>query len=104
MKTIVAVASQNFKTIFNHVGKCKKKLINATENNDIASKQKLSLTKEETLHDFFQNENHQLGNILLESVIMLTRGIGNGAIQKLAKFNIICYKIEETNPDIVLEN
>jgi hypothetical protein len=58
MKTIVTVASHNFKTIFNHAGKCKENLINATENNDIVSKQKLSLTKEETLHEFFQNENH----------------------------------------------
>ncbi|REE81668.1 putative Fe-Mo cluster-binding NifX family protein [Lutibacter oceani] len=102
MKTIVAVTFQNKKTIFEHAGKCRNYLIYTIKDAVIESKKLLELTKEETLHSFFHDENNLKNNILLEVDIILTKGIGNGAIDKLARYGVICYKIEESDPDIAI--
>ncbi len=101
MKNIVAVTFQNKKSIFNHTGKCRNYLIYTINGAVIESKRLLELSRDETLRIFFQNENKK--HVLLECDILLTRGIGSGAIEKLAKYGIACYKIEETDPDIAIE-
>ena len=103
MKNIIAVASHDFKTVFDHAGKCRNFLIYTIINDNVEKKEKLYLTREETLHNIFHNNDQKISSILLEADILLTRGIGNGAIQKLAKHNVTCYKIEETDPDIAIE-
>ncbi len=104
MKTIVAVASQNKKVIFEHAGKCRNFIIYAIDEGIIESKKILELTKEETLHNASHNANNTFeSSSLLDVDILLTRGIGNGLIQKLARQNVACYKIEETNPDTAIE-
>lgn len=100
MKTLVAVTSQNKKTISEHAGKCRNFFIYTIDNNTIVNKKIVEFSKEETLHNIFQNENK---SILLDVDILLTRSIGNGAILKLAKQNVACYKIDETDPDIAIE-
>lgn len=102
MKTIVAVTFQNKKTIFNHTGKCRNYLIYTIKDSTIESKRLLNLSINETLHSFFHEENGIKNSILFESDILLTKGIGNGAIDKLAKYGIACYKIEESDPDIAI--
>ncbi|MFK5957891.1 MAG: NifB/NifX family molybdenum-iron cluster-binding protein [Lutibacter sp.] len=103
MKTIVAVASQNKKVIFEHAGKCRNFLIYAINEGIIESKNILKLTKEETLHSASHNEDNTFKSSLLDVDILLTRGIGNGLIQKLARQNVACYKIEETDPDTAID-
>ncbi len=100
MKTIVAVTAQNRKTIFEHAGKCRNFLIYTIENDVITTKKLLELTKEESLHNVLHEVNAT--SVLFDIDILLTRGIGNGAIQKLAKQNVACYKIEETDPDTAI--
>ena len=102
MKTIVAVAFQNKKSIFDHAGKCRNFLMYTINEDSIESKNLIELSKEETLHAFFHGENNSKRNILLEVDILLTRGIVDGAIQKLARYNVACYKIEEKDPDIAI--
>ncbi len=102
MKTIVAVASQNKKVIFEHAGKCRNFLIYTIIDTNIESKKILELTKEETLHNSSNREINSNKSSLLDVDILLTRGIGNGLIQKLASQNIACYKIEETDPDTAI--
>ena len=46
MKTIVAVAFQNKKTVFEHAGKCRNYLIYTINEAEIESKKLLELTKE----------------------------------------------------------
>ena len=103
MKTIVAVTFQNKKTVSSHAGKCRTYLIYTIHNSMVESKKLLELTIKETLHSFFHNENSTKRHILFESDILLTKGIGNGAIEKLAKNGVACYKIEESDPDIAIE-
>ena len=97
MKTLVAITTQNRKTIFEHAGKCRNFLIYTIEDDLITNKKLLELTKEETLHNVLHEPNSS--SVLFDMDILLTRGIGNGAIQKLATHNVACYKIEETDPD-----
>ena len=104
MKTIVAVTAQNRKTIFEHAGKCRNFLIYTIDDNVIIKKNLLELSEEETLHHFFHQEKSDVNatNSLFDVDILLTRGIGDGAIQKLAMQNVVCYKIEETDPDTAI--
>lgn len=103
MKTIVAVTAQNRKTIFEHAGKCRNFLIYTIDDNVIINKNLLELSEEETLHNLFHQENNSnITSSLFDIDILLTRGIGEGAIQKLAMQNVVCYKIEETNPDTAI--
>lgn len=104
MKTIVAVTAQNRKTIFDHAGKCRNFLIYTIDNNVIVTEKLLELSEEETLHHFFHQENSDTNatSSLFDIDILLTRGIGEGAIQKLAMQNVVCYKIKETDPDIAI--
>lgn len=103
MKTIVAVTAQNRKTIFEHAGKCRNFLIYTIDDNVIINKNLLELSEEETLHNFFHQENNSNATSSLFDIdILLTRGIGDGAIQKLAMQNVVCYKIEETDPDTAI--
>ena len=99
MKTIVAVAFQNKKTVFEHAGKCRNYLIYTINEAEIESKKLLELTKEETLHSFFHGENNLKRNNLLEVDILLTKGIGTVAFDKLTRYGVTCYKIEENDPD-----
>lgn len=103
MKTRVAVASQNKKIIFEHAGKCRNFIIYTIDGTFIESKRILELAKDETLHSTSHSENTNFNEDLLDVDILLTRGIGNGLIQKLARYNVACYKIEETNPDTAID-
>ncbi|UMB61135.1 hypothetical protein MHL31_02770 [Lutibacter sp. A80] len=101
MKNIVAVTFQNKKSIFNHTGKCRNYLIYTINGAVIEHKRLLELSRDETLRNFFQNESNK--HVLLECDILLTRGIGSGATEKLAKYGVACYKIDETDPDIAIQ-
>lgn len=104
MKTIIAVASQNKRTIFDHAGKCRNFLMYTIDDNVVVDKNLLEISKEETLHNLLHNEitNNSFASSLFDVDILLTRGIGEGAIQKLAMQNVVCYKIEETDPDTAI--
>ena len=102
MKTIVAITSQNKKTIFDHAGKCRNFIIYTINDTIIEDKKILELNKEETLHETSHAEK-VTKNILFDVDILLTRGIGNGLIQKLSNQSVACYKIEETDPDIAID-
>ncbi|MCF6182541.1 NifB/NifX family molybdenum-iron cluster-binding protein [Lutibacter sp.] len=101
MKTLVAITAQNRKTIFEHAGKCRNFLIYTIENDIITNKKLLELTQEETLHNVLHEPNSS--SVLFDIDILLTRGIGDGAIQKLTTRNVACYKVEETDPDIAID-
>lgn len=102
MKTIVAVASQNKKIIFEHAGKCRNFIIYTINNSNIDHIKILELSKEETLHNMSHSASNTIKETLLGADILLTRGVGNGLIQKLARQNVACYKIEETDPDTAI--
>jgi predicted Fe-Mo cluster-binding NifX family protein len=102
MKTKVAITVQNKRTISEHAGRCKNYLIYTIENSEVTQKYLLELTEEETLHNLFHNGNAG-ASILFDMNIILTRGIGQGAINKLASHNIVCLKVDEKDPEQAIE-
>ena len=102
MKTKVAVTVQNKRSISEHAGRCKNYLIYTIDDLEITNKYLLELSEEETLHNLFHNSNNS-ESILFDMNIILTRGIGNGAINKLASHNVVCLKINEKDPDLAIE-
>ena len=103
MKLIVAIPSQNKKEVFSHTGKCTNFIIYHLEDNIITEKRNLSLTKDETLHEFFHNINSEINNPLQGVNMLLTGGIGEGAIHKLRADGIQTHIIDEKNPDEVIK-
>ncbi len=104
MKTIIAVSSQNKKTISAHAGACRNYYIYTIENDKIITKELLELAKEETLkYTFHEDTNGNSKNKLFDVNIILTQGIGTGATSKLAMQNIKAYVIEETDPDTAVD-
>ncbi|MCB0460939.1 MAG: hypothetical protein KDC74_13130 [Flavobacteriaceae bacterium] len=103
MITKVAITSQNRKTVTEHAGRCRNFYIYTIEKEEVKGKELLELSAEETLHATFHGESKSDKNIIFDVDILLTKGIGNGAIQKLANHNVACYKITETDPDTAID-
>ena len=100
MKTIIAVSSQNKRTVSAHAGTCRNYYIYEIEDNIVISKNLLELNKEETLkYTFHEDTSESPKNKLFAVNIILTGGIGSGATAKLATRNIKAYVIEEKDPD-----
>lgn len=98
MKTLVAITSQNRKSITGHAGRCRNFFVYTIENDSIVKKELLELTSGETLHEVFHGIK-PTHSVLFDVDILLTGGIGNGAIQKLAINNVTCYTVQEKDPD-----
>lgn len=104
MKTIIAVSSQNKRTISQHAGACRNYYIYEIENDKVISKELLSLEKNETLkYTFHEDDSENPQNKLFHVNIILTGGIGAGATAKLAIRDIKAYVIEEKDPDTAIE-
>ena len=104
MMTIVAITSQNKKTVSDHAGRCRNFWIYSIDKNDIISKNLLSISKEETLHEAFHGKRSlNVKKVLCDADILLTKSIGKGASYKLANMNIASYVITESDPDIAIE-
>ena len=105
MEVTVAITSQNKKTVFEHAGKCTKFLIYRLKNNELVNKSLLEITKEESLHNFFHSDSleNEVKNPLEGVNMLLTGGIGDGAIKKLGNEGIATHLIEEKDPDIAIE-
>lgn len=102
MDTKIAVTVQNRRTISEHAGRCKNFLIYTIQNSVITNKYLLELTEDETLHNVFHNGPNS-ESILFNMNILITRGIGEGAINKLATKNVVCLKVGEKDPDLAIE-
>lgn len=104
MELNVAITSQNKKTVFDHAGKCTRFLVYQIKNNELVNKSIIEITKEESLHNFFHNDSSitKIKNPLEGVNMLLTGGIGDGAIQKLAQVGIATYLIEEKDPDMAI--
>jgi len=104
MKTIVAVTSQNKKTVTKHAGECRNYFIYAIENNKIASRQVWELHDNEILkYTFHEDKSANPKNVLYDVDILLTGSIGRGGVNRLANQNVTAYVIKEKDPDTAVE-
>ena len=104
MKTIVAVTSQNKRTVTNHAGKCTVFIMYTIENDEITSKRILELEPDESLkYIFHKDQTNSPKNVLLDSDILLSGSMGEGMVNKLAVQNVAAYVIKEKDPDFAVE-
>ena len=104
METIVAVTSQNKKTVTKHAGECRNYLIFTIENNQITSKKVLELQDNEILkYTFHEDKSRNPQNLLYDVDVLLTGSIGPEGVNQLANQNVTAYVINEKDPDVAVD-
>ncbi|MFA7276699.1 MAG: NifB/NifX family molybdenum-iron cluster-binding protein [Pseudobdellovibrionaceae bacterium] len=79
----IAVTSQNFKTVTNHAGKCRKYIIYEVEAGGIHEVERLSLPQELAFSNFC-GESHPLDGVN----VLLSLSFGKGFLEKMKHRNI----------------
>lgn len=101
MSKIIKIAVNSLKgddTIGGHSGKCRKFWIFDVLDNKIIDKSLMNLERDQTLHHVF----HESGNYnhpLFDVDILISGGIGAGAVNRLKSQNIQALITTETNAD-----
>jgi predicted Fe-Mo cluster-binding NifX family protein len=91
----IAVASQNRRTITEHAGRCRKFWIYEIEQGEVSRKAILELPKEQSFHDSSPHEPHPLDDVQ----VLISRGMGQGLMHRLAARGIQGVITAETEPD-----
>lgn len=91
----IAITSQNRKTITGHAGKCRKFWLFDIENSAVVNKELLELPIEQSFHSSAPGTPHPLDDIN----VLITGGMGNGLVQRLAAKGIQGIITSETEPD-----
>lgn len=100
MNTKIAISSNKKEAITGHAGKCSLFNVYTIDSEGNYKKETLELEKGNRLHDSLHGEG--LENPIFEMDMLLTHGIGQGAVEKLAAKNVKAYIIQETDPDTAI--
>ncbi len=92
---IIAVTSQNRKTITEHAGQCRKFLVFNTKNSKIIDKELLELSKEQAFHESSLHDIHPLDHI----DVLIAGGMGQGLIIRLERKGIKGVVTKEDDPE-----
>jgi predicted Fe-Mo cluster-binding NifX family protein len=106
MKAKIAVTTnKNGDKIAEHAGRgVFFKIYEIDEHDGLTDSRVIKVDKEHTLHNLSHNpETNPADHEVLTSQILLTGGIGMGAINKLARMGVRAYIVEEKNPDESIE-
>ena len=100
----VAITTQNRKTISSHAGACRNYLIYTISDEGSYEKELLELEKNETLrYTFHDDTSENPQNKIFDMDVLLTGGIGQGGVKRLASKNVITRVIKELEPDVAIE-
>lgn len=84
MSTLIAICSQNRKTVTGHAGKCRKFWLYPVEDGAPGERRLVEIAKEETFHD-----NPGAFPLALEGIsVMISQGMGQGMLARLARHDI----------------
>lgn len=97
---IVAVCSQNKKTITDHAGRCRNFWIYDIAHGKVVGKTLLSLPIEQSFHETKGDQEHPLDN----ADILVTGGLSANLQKRLLKRGIQAIVTTETDPDQVVED
>ena len=91
----IAVTSQNRKNVTDHAGRCRKFWIFQVENDAVVDRQLLELPKEQSFHDSSPHAEHPLDDV----DVLISGGMGQGLMRRLARKNIRCLITGEDDPE-----
>jgi predicted Fe-Mo cluster-binding NifX family protein len=91
----IAVTSQNRRTITEHAGRCRIFWLYQTEQGKVTGKALLSLPKEQCFHDSSPHEPHPLDEVQ----VLISGGMGQGLVRRLAMKGITGLVTAEIDPD-----
>lgn len=94
----IAVTSQNRKTITDHAGKCRKFWVFDVDENKIVGKTLIELPKEQSFHESSPQQPHPLDEV----DVLITAGMGQGLIRRLAQKGIKGLVTTETDPETAI--
>ncbi len=104
MSIKIAVTAQNRKSISSHAGACRNYHIYTIEDNGSFKKELIELAKNETLKfTFHEDQSKHPKNYIFDMDFLLTGGIGQGGVNKLAIQKVIVFVIKETDPDTAIQ-
>ncbi|MFO7593060.1 MAG: NifB/NifX family molybdenum-iron cluster-binding protein [Pseudomonadota bacterium] len=91
----IAVTSQNRREITEHAGRCRKFWLYDVTDHTVHQKELLELPKEQSFHESAPQQPHPLDDI----TVLITGGMGQGMVRRLANMGIIGIVTEEKDPD-----
>ncbi len=91
----IAVASQNRKDVTGHAGRCRRFWVYTIENDEVTAKELLELTPDQIFHGSLHNAPSPLDG----TDVLISGGMGEGLVRRLAVKNIQGVITSETNPD-----
>ncbi|MGM0594998.1 MAG: NifB/NifX family molybdenum-iron cluster-binding protein, partial [Pseudomonadota bacterium] len=91
----IAVTSQNRREVTEHAGRCRKFWIYDIADGAVCHKELLELPKEQAFHESDPHHPHPLDDI----TVLITGGMGQGMVRRLADKGIVGIVTAEKDPD-----
>lgn len=95
----IAVTSQNRREITEHAGRCRKFWLYDIEGQKLRGKQLLELPKEQAFHESPPQAAHPLDDI----TVLISGGMGQGMLRRLAARGILAIVTDEKEPDAAVK-
>ncbi len=92
---MIAVTSQNRKTVTEHAGRCRRFWIYETAGSEVKDRTLLKLPIEQTLHEHPLGGPHPLDDVH----VLITAGMGTGLRERLQRRGILAVATTVTDPD-----
>ncbi len=98
---IIAVTSQNRKTLTEHAGRCRKFWLYQVDNGHVVERRLLELSKQQSFHESSPHEEHPLDNV----DVLISADMGAGLQQRLARRGIeAVIDSESQDPDQAVQH
>ena len=98
MSTLIAVTSQNRKTVTGHAGRCRKFWLYPVQDGQIGERHLVELSMEQTFHG-----SHGLPPGLENIRVFITQGMGQGMVMRLAQHGVTPYFTLQDDPDVAVQ-
>jgi predicted Fe-Mo cluster-binding NifX family protein len=98
MNQLIAVTSQNRKTVTGHAGRCRKFWLYPIENAQIGERRLVELTMEQTFHG-----SHAMPPGLEGITAFISQGMGQGMVMRLQRMGVQAWMTRETDPDTAVQ-
>ncbi|MGD9887679.1 MAG: NifB/NifX family molybdenum-iron cluster-binding protein [Halothiobacillaceae bacterium] len=95
---LIAITSQNRKTVTGHAGRCRKFWLYPVENGQIGERRLVELALEDTFHGGGRGMPPGLEDIN----VFISQGMGEGMVHRLQRQGVEAWVTKETEPDMAL--